>query len=127
MVLAIRGSRTMNRPFVIRYSGGEERFSAKDIKAHRLNVKFRDFAENIESLSVPGGRLALNTHDDKLEAVTVESHPPVEADLVVYRGSWGEERLRCHDTIVIPPGCDHEAENISDLPVWLLINNFTVE
>lgn len=127
MVLAIRGSRTMNRPFVIRYSGGEERFTIRDIEARGFKVKFRDFAENIESLSVPSGRLALNTHDDKLEAVTVESHPPVEADLVVYRGSWGEERLRCHDTIVIPPGCDHEAENISDLPVCLLITNFTVK
>jgi hypothetical protein len=117
----------MKKPFVIRYSGGEERFHINDIEAHGIKVRFRDFAENIESLSVSGGKLSLNTHDDKLEAVTVESHPPTDADLVTYRGSWGEATLRCHDTIVIPPGCDHEAENISDLPVWLLISNFTVE
>lgn len=117
----------MGDPFVIRYRGGEERFNIKDMEARGIKVRFRDFAENIESLSVSGGKLALNTHDDKLEAVTVESHPPEDVDLVVYRGSWGQEKLKCHDTIVIPPGCDHEAENISELPVWLLINNFTVE
>jgi hypothetical protein len=122
-----RGSKTMSKPFVIRYRGGEERFAIRDIEARGFDVKFRDFAENIESLSLPGGRLAPNIHDDKLEAVTVESHPPVEAALVVYSGSWGQEKLKCHDTIVIPPGCDHKAENISDLPVWLLITNFTVE
>ena len=117
----------MIRPFVIRYVNGEERFSMEDIESHGIKVRFRDFAENIESLSVSGGKLPLNTHDDKLEAVTVESHPPADIDLVVYRGSWGQEKLKCHDTIVIPPDCDHEAENISDLPVWLLITNFTVE
>jgi hypothetical protein len=123
----VQEGRIMSKPFAIRYRGGEERFTIGDIKAHGFNVRFRDFAENIDSLSAAGSRLALNTHDDKLEAVTVESHPPVEVDLVVYRGSWGQEKLRCHDTIVIPPGCDHEAENISHLPVWLLITNFTVE
>jgi hypothetical protein len=117
----------MNRPFVIRYPGGEERFTIEDIEAYGYKVRFRDFAENIDSLSVAGGKIELNTHDDKLEAVTVESHPPVETDLVIYKGSWGQEKLRGHDTIVIPPGCDHEAENISDLPVWILITNFTVE
>jgi hypothetical protein len=117
----------MNRPFVIRYPGGEERFTIKDIEAYGYKVRFRDFAENIDSLSVAGGKIEPNTHHDKLEAVTVESHPPVETDLVIYRGSWGQEELRCHDTIIIPPGCDHEAENISDLPVWILITNFTVE
>lgn len=117
----------MNRPFVIRYSDGEERFTMKDIEAHGIKARFRDFAENIESLAVRGGKLPLNTHDDKLEAVTVEAHPPADVDLVVYSGSWGQETLKCHDTIVIPPGCDHEAENISELPVWLLISNFTVE
>ena len=117
----------MSKPFVIRYCDGEERFTIGDIESRGFKVKFRDFAENIESLSVSGGRLEPNTHDDKLEAVTVESHPPAEVDLVVYKGSWGQETLRCHDTIVIPPGCDHEAENISELPVWLLITNFTVE
>ncbi len=117
----------MNKPFVIRYSGGEERFTMKDLEAHGLSVRFRDFAENIESLSVTGGKLTLNTHDDKLEAVTVEARPPVDTDLVVYKGSWGQETLRCHDTMVIPPGCDHEAENISNLPVWLLITNFAME
>ncbi len=116
----------MNRPFVIRYSGGEERFTMEDIEAQGLKVRFRDFAENIESLSARGEKLELNTHDDKLEAVTIESHPPSDTDLVVYSGSWGQEKLKCHDTIVIPPGCDHEAENISNLPVWLLISNFTV-
>ena len=117
----------MNKPFVIRYVEGEERFHIKDIESHGYEVKFRDFAENIESLLVTGGKLLPNTHDDKLEAVTVESHPPTDNDLVVYRGSWGQITLKCHDTIVIPPGCDHEAENISDLPVWLLITNFVVE
>ena len=117
----------MNKPFVIRYSGGEERFHIKDLEAHGIKARFRDFAENIESLSVRGGKLPLNARNDKLEAVTVESHPPTDADLVVYKGSWGQETLRCHDTIVIPLDCDHEAENISDLPVWLLITNFTVE
>lgn len=117
----------MKKPFVIRYSEGEDRFNIRDIEARGYKVKFRDFAENIESLSVSGGKTPLSTHDDKLEAVTVESHPPVDADIVIYRGSWGEERLRCHDTIIIPPDCDHEAENISKLPVWLLITNFVVE
>jgi hypothetical protein len=117
----------MNKPFVIRYRSGEERFTIEDIEAHGYKVRFRDFAENIDSLSVTGGKIELNTHNDKLEAVTVESHPPVETDLVIYKGSWGQEKLRGHDTIVIPPGCDHEAENISDLPVWILITNFTVE
>ena len=117
----------MHRPFVIRYRGGEERFTMRDIEKQGLKVRFRDFAENIESLAGAGDKLALNTHDDKLEAVTVESHPPIDEAVVVYKGSWGEERLRCHDTIVIPPGCDHEAENISNLPVWILITNFTVE
>lgn len=117
----------MKKPFVIRYNGGEERFHIKDLEERGLNVKFRDFAENIDSLSVRGGRLELNAHDDKLEAVTIESHPPSDVELVVYKGSWGEARLKCHDTIVIPVGCDHEAENISDLPVWLLITNFTME
>ena len=117
----------MNKPFVIRYSGGEERFHIKDLEAHGIQAKFRDFAENIESLAVPRGKMALNTHDDKLEAVTVECHPPTDIDIVIYKGSWGEAKLRCHDTIVIPPNCDHEAENISELPVWLLITNFVVE
>ena len=117
----------MNKPFVIRYSDGEERFTMEDLEARGLNVRFRDFAENIESLSVKGGKLMPNTHDDKLEAVTVEAHPPTDTDLVIYKGSWGQETLRCHDTIVIPPGCDHEAENISDLPVWLLITNFVMQ
>ncbi len=117
----------MSKPFVIRYRDGKERFHIKDIEAQGIRAKFRDFAENIESLSVSGGKLPLNTHDDKLEAVTVECHPPTDIDLVLYKGSWGEAKLRCHDTIVIPPNCDHEAENISELPVWLLINNFTVE
>ena len=117
----------MNKPFVIRYGGGEERFGMEDIAAHGIKARFRDFAENIESLAVSGGKLPLNTHGDKLEAVTVESHPSTNADLVIYRGSWGAATLRCHDTIVIPPNCDHEAENISELPVWLLITNFTVE
>ena len=117
----------MTKPFVIRYQDGEERFSIDDIESHGIKVKFRDFAENIESLSIRGDKLLPNTHDDKLEAVTVEAHPPEDVDLVVYRGSWGQETLKCHDTIVIPPGCDHEAESISELPVWLLITNFTVE
>ncbi len=117
----------MIKPFVIRYEDGEERFNIRDIESHGYRVKFRDFSENIISLSVSKGKLSLNTHEDKLEAVTVESYPPTDSEIVIYRGSWGEERLRSHDTIVIPPGCDHEAENISDLPVWLLITNFTVE
>lgn len=117
----------MNKPFVIRYSGGEERFSMKDLTDHGIKANFRDFAENIISLSVTGGKLDMNTHDDKLEAVTIECHPPTDTELVVYRGSWGEETLKCHDTIVIPPNCDHEAENISELPVSLLISNFVVE
>lgn len=117
----------MIKPFVIRYKGGEERFNIRDIESHGYKVKFRDFSENIISLSVPKGKLLPNTHDDKLEAVTIESYPPVDEEIVIYRGSWGEEKLKCHDTIVIPPGCDHSAENISDLPVWLLITNFTVE
>lgn len=115
------------KPFVIRYRDGEERFNLEDIEARGYKVRFRDFAENIRSLSTSGGKLALNTHFDKLEAVTVESYPPTDSEIVVYRGSWGEEKLRCHDTIVIPPECDHEAENISNLPVWLFITNFTVE
>lgn len=114
----------MSKPFVIRYREGEERFSLKDIKDHGFEVKFRDFAENITSLSVPGGKLNLNTHDDKLEAVTVECYPPTDIDIVVYKGSWGQEILKNHDTIIIPPGYDHEAENISDFPVSLLITNF---
>ena len=81
----------MSKPFVIRYSGGEERFHMKDLEAHGIKARFRD------------------------------------VDLVVYKGSWGQETLKCHDTIVIPPDCDHEAENVSELPVWLLITNFTVE
>jgi hypothetical protein len=117
----------MNKPFVIPYQDGEERFDIKDIETQGYKVKFRDFAENIESLSVSGGKTPLSIHDDKLEAVTVESHPSVNDVIVIYRGSWGQKRLKCHDTIIIPPGCDHEAENISDLPVWLLITNFTVE
>lgn len=117
----------MVKPFVIRYKDGEERFNIKDIESQGYRVKFRDFSENIISLSVPKGKLSLNTHEDKLEAVTVESQPPIDSEIVVYKGSWGEARLKCHDTIVIPPGCDHEAENISELPVWLLITNFTVE
>lgn len=117
----------MKKPFIIRYIEGEERFHIKDIESKGYKVKFRDFAENIESLAVSGGKTPLSVHDDKLEAVTVESHPSVDADIVIYRGSWGEEKLRCHDTIIIPPNLDHEAENISNLPVWLLITNFTVE
>ncbi len=117
----------MNKPFVIRYVDGEERFCIEDIEAHGIKARFHDFAENIESLAVSGGKTDLAIHDDKLEAVTVESHPPTNVDIVIYRGSWGQETLRCHDTIVIPPDCDHAAENISDLPVWLLITNFTVE
>ncbi len=117
----------MIKPFVIRYKDGEERFNIKDIESHGYKVRFRDFSENIVSLSVPKGKLLLNTHEDKLEAVTVESFPITESEIVIYKGSWGEERLRCHDTIVIPPGCDHEAENISQLPVWLLITNFILE
>ena len=117
----------MIKPFVIRYKDGEERFHIDNIEAHGIKVKFRDFAENIDSLSIRGGKLPLNTHDDKLEAVTVEAHPPKDVELVVYKGSWGKATLKCHDTIVIPPGCEHEAENISALPVWLLITNFTVE
>jgi len=117
----------MKSPFVIRYCGGEERFKLKNIEENGFKVKFRDFAENILSLSKPGGKLALNTHDDKLEAVTVECYPPKDIDIVIYKGSWGEFRLKNHDTIVIPPNFDHEAENISDLPVSLLITNFIVE
>ncbi len=117
----------MNKPFVIQYRGGEERFSIKDLEEKGFKVKFRDFAENITSLATPGGKLALNTHYDKLEAVTVECFPPTDIDIVVYRGSWGEFKLKNHDTIVIPPGFDHEAENISDLPVSLLITNFIVK
>jgi len=117
----------MNKPFVIRYRGGEERFNIKDIEDHGIKVKFRDFAENILSLSIPGGKLTLNTHDDKLEAVTIECFPPTDTNLVIYKGSWGQETLRNHDTIVIPPGFDHEAENISNLPVWILITNFIVK
>ena len=117
----------MDKPFVIPYRDGEERFSMEDLEACGIKARFRDFAENIESLAVSGGKLPLNTHDDKLEAVTIECHPPTDIDLVVYKGSWGAATLRCHDTIVIPPNCDHEAENISQLPVWLLITNFTVE
>jgi len=117
----------MNKPFVIRYRGDEERFNLEDIESQGFKIKFRDFAENILSLTVPGGKLNLNTHDDKLEAVTVECYPPTDTELVVYKGSWGKAKLRNHDTIVIPPGFDHEAENISDLPVWLLITNFIVE
>ena len=37
----------MKRPFVIRYSGGEERFTMEDIEAHGFEAKFRDFAENL--------------------------------------------------------------------------------
>ena len=117
----------MSKPFVIRYTDGEERFTIDDIEAQGFKVRFRDFAANIESLSVNGGKTPMSTHDDKLEAVTVESPPSAETDLVIYRGSWGQVKLRCHDTIVIPPGYDHEAENISNLPVWLLITNFAVE
>ena len=117
----------MNKPFVIRYVDGEERFSIEDIEAHGIKARFHDFAENIESLAVSGGKTDVAIHDDKLEAVTVESHPPTDADIVVYSGSWGKETLRCHDTIVIPLNCDHAAENISDLPVSLLITNFTME
>jgi len=117
----------MKKPYVIRYMEGEERFNIKDIESKGYKVKFRDFAENIESLAIPGGKTPLSIHDDKLEAVTVESHPPCNSPIVIYSGSWGQEKLNCHDTIVIPPGVDHAAENISDLPVWLLITNFIVE
>jgi hypothetical protein len=117
----------MDKPFVIRYLGEEERFNIKDIEKRGYKVKFRDFAENIISLSSPGGKLALNTHYDKLEAVTVECFPPTDTEIVVYRGSWGEAKLKNHDTIIIAPGINHEAENISNLPVFLLITNFIVE
>jgi len=117
----------MKKPYAIRYKDGEERFSIKDIEAQGDRVSFRDFAENIDSLAAKGGTLPRNTHYDKLEAVTVESIPPSDIDIVIYKGTWGQIALKCHDTIVIPPGCDHEAENVTDFPVWLLITNFTVE
>lgn len=123
----------MEKPFVIRYKDGEERFNVKDIESKGYKVKFRDFAENTTSLSKPGGKLPINTHYDKLEAVTVEiaSIPDINEPsgevITIYRGSWGQEELHKGDTIVIPPGFDHEAENVSDKPVILLITNFIVE
>lgn len=123
----------MERPFVIRYKGGEERFNIGDIESKGFRVRFRDFAENTTSLSKPGGKLPMNTHYDKLEAVTIEvasvpdTNEPSKEIIAIYKGSWGQEELCAGDTIVIPPGFDHEAENVSDKPVILLITNFIVE
>ena len=42
----------MNKPFVIRYVDGEERFSIADIEAHGIKARFHDFAENTGGVEV---------------------------------------------------------------------------
>jgi len=88
-------------------------------------IVFRDLAINNTSM-VPGGGLPLATHDDKLEVVTPIALGETEGPIVVYTDGEGgyEIKLKSYDSIVIPRGIAHTANNLCDTKVILYITNF---
>jgi hypothetical protein len=91
-------------------------------------VKFRDVTCNDFELT-PGGSFAPQVHDDKLEVVTPVPLGQTEGPVVRYsdpEGSYALE-LCAYDSIVIPRGVWHQAENVCGTHVILVITNFDYE
>jgi hypothetical protein len=116
----------MDKPTVVRKGDAELLFDAGQVAAlAESELKFRDVAVNNSSL-VPGGRLPLGVHDDKLEVVTPVALGPTEGPIVRYTDDAGgyDLELTSYDSIVIPRGVTHTAYNLCDCDVALIITNF---
>jgi len=117
----------MDKPVVIRKGEEELLFDAQQIAAMETHpIEFRDVAVNNLTL-VPGGRLAPGVHDDKLEVVTPVALGDTQGPIVRYTDDEGgyDIELASYDSIVIPRGVKHAAENLCDCTVALLITNFS--
>jgi hypothetical protein len=91
-------------------------------------ISFRDITCNDFEL-VPGGSFAPQVHDGKLEVVTPIPLGQTTGPVVRYSAPDGSYALELdgYDSIVIPRGIVHQAENISDTHVILIITNFSYE
>jgi len=111
---------------VRRNTANYDLFTFADVKqVEAVPVRLRDITCNDFEL-VPGGSFAPQVHDDKLEVVTPVPLGPTEGPVVRYSapdGSYAIE-LDGYDSIVIPRGIVHQAENICDTHVILIITNF---
>ncbi len=117
----------MDKPVVIRKGEEELLFDAQQIAAMETRaIEFRDVAVNNLTL-VPGGRLAPGVHDDKLEVVTPVALGDTQGPIVRYTDDEGgyDIELASYDSIVIPRGVKHAAENLCDCTVALFITNFS--
>jgi hypothetical protein len=102
-------------------------FRLADIRrAEDAAISFRDVTCNDFEL-VPGGSFAPQVHDDKLEVVTPVPLGQTTGPVVRYSAPDGSYVLELdgYDSIVIPRGIVHQAENICDTHVILIITNFS--
>jgi hypothetical protein len=111
---------------VKRNTANYDLFTLADIqRAESAPVTFRDITCNDFEL-FPGGSFAPQVHDDKLEIVTPVPLGPTTGPVVRYSAPDGSYALELagYDSIVIPRNIVHQAENICDTHVILIITNF---
>jgi len=120
----------MDQPLLVRRNmENYDLFTRADIAlAEGAPISFRDVTCNDFELT-PGGSFAPQVHDDKLEVVTPVPLGPTEGPVVRYSAPDGSYALELdgYDSIVIPRGIVHQAENICDTHVILIITNFSYE
>lgn len=120
----------MRQPLLVkRNQENYDLFTLADIaRAEDAAISFRDITCNDFEL-VPGGSFAPQIHDDKLEIVTPVPLGQTEGPVVRYSAPDGSYALELdgYDSIVIPRNIWHQAENICDTHVILIITNFSYE
>ena len=102
-------------------------FTMKDVLAvESVPLEFRDVTCNNFEL-VPGGGFGPQTHDDKLEVVTAVPTARTEGPIVRYSDEGGGYaiELEAYDSIIIPRGVQHQAQNLCGCLVVLIITNFS--
>ena len=104
-------------------------FTMKDVLAvESAPLQFRDITCNNFELA-PHCGFAPQTHDDKLEVVTAVPIGKTEGPIVRYSDEAGGYaiELEAYDSIIIPRGLQHKAQNLCEHLVVLIITNFSYE
>lgn len=104
-------------------------FTMQDVRrVESAPIHLRDITCNDFEL-VPGGGFAAQVHDDKLEVVTAVPLGMTEGPVVRYSAPDGSYALElcAYDSIIIPRSIYHQADNICDTHVILIITNFSYE
>ena len=118
----------MSKPVLVKKNAKNyDLFTMKDVLAvESAPLEFRDVTCNNFELA-PHCGFAPQTHDDKLEVVTAVPTGPTEGPIVRYSDAAGGYaiELEAYDSIIIPRGIQHQAQNLCDCLVILIITNFS--